>query len=122
MVRMPSPSSAATADRPTPQISETGRGPRKARVSARPITRKPRGLSRSEAILARNLLGARPTEAVIPSSVSIRFWRPARSAAGGARCSRSVPERSRKASSSDSGSTSGVSSSIIARIARLTSR
>ena len=41
--------------------------------------------------------------------------------AGGAWCRRSVPVRSRKASSSESGSTAGVSSSIIARMARETS-
>ena len=41
---------------PTPQISRTGLSRRKAAVSAWPITEKPRGLSRSEATLARNLL------------------------------------------------------------------
>ena len=40
--------------------------------------------------------------------------------AGGAPCSRSVPERSRKASSIESGSTSGVSSCISARTSRPT--
>ena len=45
----------------------------------------------------------------------------ARVTAGGAWCSRSVPERSRKASSRLSGSTWGVSSSISARIWRETS-
>ena len=107
MVRMPSRSSAASVARPTPQMIETGWRARKASVSARPIRLRPRGLSRSEAILARNLLCERPTEAVMPSSRSMRAWRRARRIAGGARCSRSVPVRSRKASSSESGSTGG---------------
>ena len=101
---------------PTPQISAIGFGPRKSRVSARPITAKPRGLSRSEAILARNLLWLSPTETVRPRSRSISAWSRAIRSAGGAPCSRSVPVRSRKASSSDSGSTSGVSASIRSRI------
>ena len=41
-----------------------------ARLAA-PITEKPRGLSRSEAILARNLLAPRPIETVMPISASI---------------------------------------------------
>ena len=41
---------------PTPHRRPTGLPARKARASDRPITAKPRGLSRSEAILARNLL------------------------------------------------------------------
>ncbi len=41
---------------PTPHNRRTGLSLRKPRASARPMTAKPRGLSRSEAILARNLL------------------------------------------------------------------
>ena len=37
-----------------------------------PMTEKPRGLSISDAILARKRLGARPMETVIPTSSSIR--------------------------------------------------
>ena len=44
----------------------------------------------------------------------------ASASAGLARCSDSVPERSMKASSMESGSTSGVSASIIARTSRPT--
>ena len=57
MVRMPSRSSAAAAacaDAPDHARPACGRG--RPRSRPRPITRKPRGLSRSEAILARNLL------------------------------------------------------------------
>ena len=56
MVRMPAASSAVWVAWPTPQMMRTGLGFRKASVSALPMTEKPRGLSRSEAILARNLL------------------------------------------------------------------
>ena len=83
MLRMPSDCSAARAAWPTPQISETGWRARKSRVSARPMMAKPRGLSRSEAILARNLLCERPTETVMPSSASMRDCRRARRTAGG---------------------------------------
>ena len=121
MVRMPAASSAPWVAVPTPQMMRTGRGRRKSAVSARPITENPRGLSRSLAILARNLLWLSPTEPVRPSSSSIRLVRRASSTAGGAPCRRAVPVRSRKASSSDSGSMAGVSSSIMARMARLAS-
>ena len=86
-------------------------------VSATPITEKPRGLSKSDATLARNLLCDRPIDPVSPSSSCIRLVSRASITAGGAPCSRWVPDRSMNASSSDSGSTTGVSSSIIARIA-----
>ena len=112
MVRMPSRWRAVRVAWPTPQMIETGCAERKASVSERPISLSPRGLSRSEAILARNLLWERPTEAVMPSSASIRDCRRARRTTGGAWCRRSVPVRSRKASSRERGSTAGVSSSI----------
>ena len=101
-----------------PRSCRTGLSRRKSTVSAAPITEKPCGLSRSEAILARNLLCESPMEPVMPSSSRIRRTSRASITAGGAPCSRAVPVRSRKASSSDSGSTAGVRSSIIARIAR----
>ncbi len=72
--------------------------------------------------MARNLLWESPTEAVTPISASMRFCRRAIWAAGERPVRRRVPLRSRKASSSESGSTSGVSASIIARIARETSK
>ena len=83
---------------------------------------KPRGFSRSEAILARNLLRERPTETLIPTSSSTSFAKRARARAGLARCSRCVPERSRKASSMDTGSTRGVSACMRARTARPATR
>ena len=42
-------------------------------ASVAPMTEKPRGLSSSEAILARKRLGARPMETVRPVSSSIHF-------------------------------------------------
>ena len=57
---------------PTPQISPTGFGARKEIASPRPITEKPRGFSRSDAIFARNLLKERPIETVMPISFSMR--------------------------------------------------
>ena len=72
----------------------------------------PRGFSRSEATLARNLLRDKPTETVMPISSSTRLAKRARVRAGLPWCRRSVPERSRNASSIETGSTSGVSSSI----------
>jgi hypothetical protein len=91
-------------------------------ASAAPITEKPRGLSRSEAILARNLLAARPTETVMPTSRSISACSRASTRAGGPPCSRSEPDRSSQASSSDSGWTRGVSASSLAMIRALSAR
>ena len=110
MVFRPAASRDFTMAGPTPGSRPTGRGARKLCASAAPITEKPRGLSRSEAILARNLLGARPMETVSPVCASMRAWALARVTAGGAPCRRSVPDRSIQASSSDRGWTSGVSS------------
>ena len=120
IVRIPAASSAPCVAVPTPQMIRTGLGVRKACVSACPITENPRGLSRSDAILAKNLLWLSPTDPDSPSSTSIRRIMRAISTAGGAPCSRAVPVRSMNASSSDRGSIAGVNSSIIARIWRLT--
>ena len=79
---MPSRASFVSKALPTPQINDTGLPARKSMVSARPITEKPRGLSRSEAILARNLLWLRPTETVMPISFSMRLTRRAMLSAG----------------------------------------
>jgi hypothetical protein len=83
-------------------------------------TAKPRALSRSEAIFARNLLSLNPIETVMPWAVSTRLASPARSWAGQAACSVSVPPRWRNASSIDKGSTNGVSRRISARTSRPT--
>ena len=58
---------------PTPQIRPTGLDARKVVASASPITEKPRGFSKSEAILARNLLKERPIDTVMPISFSMRL-------------------------------------------------
>ncbi len=102
-------------------MKPTGFGARKAAASAWPSTAKPRGLSMSEAILARNLLADRPIDTVMPWSRSTRAAKRASTRAALMPCSRCVPVRSRKASSIDSGSTSGVSSNIAVRTARPTS-
>ena len=119
-MRMPSRARRACIALPTPQIALTGRVARKDRVSASPIIEKPRGLSRSEASLARNLLWLRPIETEMPISESIRLTKRTRLCAGGPPCRRSVPRKSIKASSIDSGSTSGVRSFIICRTSRPT--
>ena len=100
---------------------ETGLSTRNAAASLRLNTAKPRGLSRSEASLARNLLSLSPIDTVIASVSSTRRASVARSWAGHAPWSAWVPPRSRKASSIDNGSTTGVSRSISARTARPTS-
>ncbi len=112
---MPSFLSLALKALPTPQMIETGLSPRKSMASSSPMMEKPRGLLRSEATFARNLLKLRPTETVIPISSSMRFTRRSMVRAGGAWCRRSVPLKSMKASSMESGSTNGVSSRIRAR-------
>ena len=56
----------------------------------------------------------------MPISASIRRARRASVAAGAARCSRPVPERSSTASSIETGSTAGVTSASSARTSRLT--
>ncbi len=70
-------------------------------------TSRPSGLHRAEAILATNLLGATPTEQVMPCCCQTSARIRAAMAAGGP-SRRSAPETSRKASSRASGSTSGV--------------
>jgi hypothetical protein len=80
------------------------------------MTVKPSGFFHPEAIFARNLFGATPAEAVRPVSARIRAL---------SRLATAVPNvsphafsvTSRYASSSDSGSTSGVTSRKIANTA-----
>ena len=80
---------------------------------------KPRGLSISDATLARNRFGARPMETVSPVSASIRFCSRMSCSAGGPPFSRSVPFRSIQASSSDRVCTSGVSSRTMPKMRSL---
>ncbi len=105
---------------PTPQMKVTGRGARNAAASRWLNTENPRGLSRSEASFARNLFSESPIDTVMPILSSTARAKPASDFAGEWPCSRSVPERSRNASSIESGSTSGVNSSISARTSRPT--
>ena len=77
------------------------------RTSSRWITRKPSGLSRSDASFARNFVGATPTDATnrVSRRMSFLIRRPISSASPK---SRSEPSTSRNASSRESGSTVGV--------------
>ena len=70
--------------------------------------------------MARNLLQDSPIETVMPTSLSTAAANRASAFAGVIPCSRAVPERSRNASSIESGSTSGVSASIMRRTSRPT--
>ena len=70
--------------------------------------------------LGEELVGRSPIETVMPMSSSTRLAKRASARAGLMRCSRSVPVRSMKASSIESGSTCGVSSSISWRTSRPT--
>ena len=117
-VRMPAFSREPCITFPTPQIILTGLSRRKSSVSALPIMEKPRGLFKSDATLARNLLWLRPIEPLRPNSSRIRLISRASITAGGAPCRRAVPVRSINASSKDNGSMAGVSSSIIRWMAR----
>ena len=68
---------------------------RNPRASLRPMTEKPAGFCSSDASLARNLLGARPTETVIPTSRSTRWAISARAWAAFSARSRTGSLRSR---------------------------
>ena len=108
IVCTPSASRRFAVRGPTPKIFETGSGSSTSRCSSGRITRKPSGLSRSRGELGEELrAGATPTEATRPSSrrMSRLIARPISTASPK---SRSQPATSRKASSSESGSTSGV--------------
>ena len=74
---------------------------KKARASSWPSTAKPRGLSRSEAILARNLLQESPTETVMPISRSTSRAKRASTFAGDHAVHPFGAGQSRKASSID---------------------
>ncbi|MNT31613.1 hypothetical protein D3C72_1674580 [compost metagenome] len=71
---MPSCSRRACVTLPTPGTLRTGKGSRKASTLLGRTTNRPSGLFQSDAILARNLLGATPADAVRPVSSRI-CWR-----------------------------------------------
>ena len=101
MVRKPRCESRSWVAGPTPKMKPTGLSASMMRASSWSSAAKPRGLSRSEAILARNLLQDRPTETVMPISRSTLWAKRASTFAGIMPWTRSVPERSRNASSID---------------------
>ena len=102
---------------PRPTAPTTGSGCRNSSTWSAGTTSRPSGLARVEPSLATNLVGATPTEQVSPcSSATRRADQPAISA--GRPNSRGAPATSRNASSSESGSTSGVTSRKIAMTAR----
>src|SRR5439155_377920 len=92
---------------PTPQRRSRGSGARNVRSSPAGTTTRPSGLRRSEATFAQSLFVARPTESTSPQrSRTARLSSLAIASALPQRCS--VAVTSRKASSSEIGSTSGV--------------
>ena len=109
----PSRTSASSVLSPTPHRAPTGSCCTKATTSSRGTTTMPSGLASPEASFATNLVGATPTEQVMPCSswmVSRMSW-PIRA---GLPSRRTDPDTSRKASSSDNGSTTGVMVSKVA--------
>ena len=118
-VSMPDAFSRATAALPRPNSTDTGCGASQAAALSISTAKKPLGLSRSDAIFASDLVPLSPIETVMPISSRIPRCRRTSASAGGQPCRDSVPARSRKASSIDSGWTSGVSASMRDLISRL---
>ena len=104
---------------PMPLMARTSSGARNARSQPGGTTVRPRGFSRSDAILATVLPVPRPMEHVIPSSRT-RAWTRVQISTGLSREKR-PGVTSKKASSTDTCSTSGVSSSSSPITWRLTS-
>ena len=104
---MPAASSRACATGPTPQIRPTGSGARNSRTASAGTSTRPSGLATSLAIFATSFTGAMPTEQASPVSARTSARNRSARARGGPN-SRSVPVTSRKASSSERPSTSGV--------------
>ncbi len=117
---MPSDASRLALFGPTPHSRETGRGARKAAPPSAGTSTWPLGLARSEAIFATNFTGAIPADEGRPSSSAIRR-RKARAMSPGAPKSRVDAVTSRNASSSESGSHSGVTLSRMANTCALAS-
>ena len=118
---MPAARSLPAVTGPTPQSASTGSSWRKRSTRSGAMTVRPSGFFQPDAIFARNLFGATPAEAV--SRVSSRicaFRRRATSTPSGSPQAFSVT--SRYASSSESGSTSGVTARKIAKTCCETAR
>ncbi len=123
MVRIPISASASSALGPTPHRERTGMGARNDASSPGATTTRPSGLPMSEAILATVLLVPTPMDTVSPVS---SFTRRLSSRASSSGPSRVAPPMagslaSRNASSSESGSTRGVTSRKMAITCRETS-
>ena len=104
---MPRSRRRAAVTGPTPHSASTGSFCRNCSTRSGAITVRPSGFFQADAIFARNLFGATPADAVSPVAFRISVF---------SRCATAVPSASphafsvtsRYASSSDSGSTSGV--------------
>ncbi len=105
---------------PTPQSRPTGSGARNAAPSSAATSRWPSGFARSDAIFAMNFTDAIPADAGSPTSSAMRRRRliAISAALPNSDCEAVT---SRNASSSDSGSTSGVTSARIANTRALAS-
>ena len=112
---IPSARSRFAVTGPTPHSASTGRRCRNASTRSAGMTVRPSGLSQSEAIFAKNLLGAAPAETVSSTSSRIHcFSRRATVVASGS--SQRLRVTSRYASSSESGSTSGVTERYMSKM------
>ena len=101
-------------------MAPTGSGARNARSVPGGTTVRPRGFSRSEAILATVLLAPRPMEQVTPSSATLIWTR--RQIATGLSREKRPGVTSKNASSMETCSTRGVSSPRIPITRELISR
>ena len=93
---------------PPPTARRPAAGAGSVTTSSRGTTTIPSGLARPEASLATNLVAATPTEQVMPCSSCDGVAERARRSAPGEPSRRTAPDTSRNASSSESGSTTGV--------------
>ena len=71
---MPARRSRSNVFGPTPGISDAGRSPTASSICSGVSTQNPSGLSRSDAIFASSLFGARPIEHTSPVSSLMRCF------------------------------------------------
>ena len=119
-VRNPNRSNCSSVFGPTPQSAATGKGCKKSITRSGGTNKQPFGLIAVDASFAKNLLDAIPTEQVIFCSSSTRA-RICSAIKVGVPNLLFAPLTSRKASSSEIASTSGVISENISITASLTS-
>jgi hypothetical protein len=103
---------------PTPQRRDTGSGARNAITWSGATSFCPAGFARSEAIFATNFTLAIPADEGSPTSAAIRFLSVAAISAAAPK-SEQEAVTSRNASSSDSGSTRGVTCARMANTSAL---